>query len=131
MTSFADGQRELARAKANDAATVMAALKSNEAEAPDRIPQGQTRQFMANTAWKSPAGTIFEFQANGKGKRSFNGRDETNLVWSIRPGGLVEVKGLAGQGQGLTMWIFRFESKTEAYYGSREDDVTHKLQKLR
>jgi hypothetical protein len=111
----------------DDAIKVLAELRAVGAEA--GTPPGSQEPSVVGTAWKTPTGTIFVFEANHRGHRSFNNKDKTTFTWKGRPGRLVECTGPAGQGQAETTWFFRIESDTEAYYGSRKNDVVHKLQR--
>jgi hypothetical protein len=88
-----------------------------------------SEQFFVDTAWKTPSGTIFVFEENGRASRSYNNANKTSLTWKIHPTFMVDLTGPPSPGRAPVTWFFCFDSKTEAFYGTSKDDVAHKLQR--
>jgi hypothetical protein len=86
---------------------------------PDENDRDKSNErFFVNQTWRSPTGTDFTFLKRGEGFREFNGRDRTLLTWRHIEPDLIEVTYLANQEGKLRTSYFRFDSSTEAYYGS-------------
>jgi hypothetical protein len=120
------GQRNSRAEKAGNSIVLVAELKGaggNESDAP--APE----QLFVNTAWKTPYGTIFEFQPDQRGIRTFGESDRTAFNWKRLPEGLVEVRGPIRKGELEVTWYFRFVRKTEAYYGPHTNEVNRLLEK--
>jgi len=116
-----------------DVAKVIQELKAigiTDAESGIAAPTSKSRKLsFESTTWKTPTGTAFSFESNGKGTRSFGGSDATAITWRERSGGIVEVTGDGSKGGETTTWFFRLVSESEAFYGNSKDDVTKPLQR--
>lgn len=129
-------QRYAQAGRLDEAAEVMTELKElgvdtqDDASASSQSPKSK-RSMIENSKWKTPTGTTFSFEADGKGTRSFNGADITAIEWRQRSGGMVEVTGLGGQGGKSVTWFFRFVTEEEAYYGNNKEGTSTRLERLR
>lgn len=126
-------ERHAQAGRLEDVAKVVTELKAIGITDAEATIAGQTSKSrkgsFESTTWKTPTGTEFSFEPDGKGTRSFGGADATAITWRERSGGNVEVTGAGSKGEKETTWDFRFVSETEAYYGNSKDDVTKPLQK--
>lgn len=128
-------QQHAKAGRLDDVAKVLAELKAigaAEGVSNDGAPvvASTSTQFgFEGTVWKTPTGTDFTFEPDGKGTRSFGGADPTSIAWRKRAGGFVEVTGAGTQGGQKTTWYFLFVSESEAYYGPSKDGATMPLQR--
>lgn len=87
------------------------------------------KPIIENSSWRTPTGTLFVFEPDGKGTRSFAGADQTTFTWRQRSGGVVEVNGEGSKGGKSVTWFFRFVNQQETYYGNSKDNITTALQR--
>ena len=83
-------------------------------------------QYFVGKTWRTPSGTNYTFNEDGKGFRQF-GNDKSDFKWKQRGKDIVEVVGPASQGGSDTTWFFKFVSLEEAYYGKNKDTTDAKL----
>jgi len=128
-------QRHATAGRLDDVAKVVAELKAIGIN--DAVPtvtdlpanSKSPKSGIEGTTWKTPTGTEFSFESDGKGTRSFGGADPTAIAWRKRAGGIVEVTGAGTQGAQETTWFFRFVNESEAYYGNSKDGATTALER--
>ena len=129
-------QRHAESGRLDDVARVVAELKAIgitnavPADADTGRMSRSTQTGFEGTTWKTPTGTEFSFEPEGKGTRSFGGADPTSITWRKRAGGFVEVTGAGSQGGQETTWFFRFVSESEAYYGNNKEGATTQVQRI-
>ena len=126
-------QRHAEAGRLDDVAKVVSELEAigitdAEATTPAQTTKSK-KETIEGTTWKTPTGTDFSFESDGKGTRSFGGADATAITWRQRSGGFVEAKGDGSKGGETMTWFFRFVSESEAYYGNSKEDVTKPLQR--
>ncbi len=90
-------------------------------------PGKEVETYFVDKTWRTPTGTNFTFNKDGKGARQF-GNDLTAFRWKLRGKDTVEVTGPAKVGDKETTWYFRFFSPDEAYYGNSREAAQTRLE---
>lgn len=90
-------------------------------------PGKEVETFFVDKTWRTPTGTNFTFNKDGKGSRNF-GNDLTPFRWKLRGQDTVEVTGPSKGGGKDTTWFFRFFSSDEAYYGNSRETAQSPLE---
>ena len=87
----------------------------------------EVEKFFVEKTWRTPTGTNFTFNMDGKGTRQF-GNDLTAFRWKLRGQDTVEAIGPGKVGGKDTTWYFRFFSQNEAYYGNSRETAQTRLE---
>jgi hypothetical protein len=105
-------QEEIDRLKANGKSTA--------------ATSGTSPSLFIGKTWSTATGTKFSFKKDGAGTREF-GSDKTPLVWRELDKGKVEATGQYNQGAENRTWYFTFNSRSEAYYSDKKEELGTKL----
>ncbi len=90
-------------------------------------PGKEVETFFVDKTWRTPTGTSFTFNKDGKGSRQF-GTDITSFRWKLRGQDTVEATGASNSKGKETTWYFRFFSAEEALYGSSRETAKSPLE---
>ncbi|HEY1050401.1 MAG TPA: hypothetical protein VGE39_11620 [Prosthecobacter sp.] len=82
----------------------------------DLTTEKDIEKWVMNKTWRSPAGTNWKFDKDGKGEKYF-GENRTPFVWKHVGAGAVEVIGSDDEGGPSKTWHFQFDARDKAYYG--------------
>jgi hypothetical protein len=81
--------------------------------------------FVSKT-WVADSGTKWSFSEGGAGEKVF-GNTKTAFTWRLLKSGLLEISGRDTPQSSLRTWFVQFQSRSEASYGTAEDNLPHKM----
>jgi len=119
-------QRSTQAGKLDEAAKVMAEIKTltQTAEPVTPLETGITdaERYFVNKTWKVNSGTLFKFERDGKGTRTF-GQTIRPFVWKLAEEGIVEVTGQPTGSTNTQTLFFRFEGERIGFFGENRGEV--------